>query len=923
MSAQRRVPKSPALLLLLVGGLLVGAPGCEAECGDEADPGGECADADVGPQAEADCGCVECAACADAACPAEGEGEGEGEGEPDAGARAPDVAPHPWEACEDADEDGFLVGPGCPGRQDCDDSDPGVHPAATDGCNRRDDDCDGATDEDGEDCPPPCQPVMDCYTECYPENGEGCWRGCWLTSADAFCDDCYDAMMACGEGNGCFPGGEWDAACMDEHCPGGWDACFGSFETHGLCSEDYLPCSGACDAGDSACWSRCYMVSSWPCRDCLDDYSICMQEHACQDGGCIQEHCAAEYDLCFMGSEGPLACQDADGDGFGRYCDGPPDCDDGAADAHPGAAEICNGRDDDCDGAIDEKLPDCVVEREWGVLLYMAGDNDLSDSALLTLEGLAAAGGTDGRVGVALQVEVSGAHSSLAGDLPPAVYERTWRMVVPRMHTPDLETLLQRARSVGDEDITRPEALQDFLAWGAQALPARHYVLVLWDHGGGWTGILSDDGAQDFMSMPRVREGLTDAALRPDILVLSACEMGALEVLAEVQGLTDFVVASEDLASGSGLVHDRVLRRMLDDPEVGARDLAALHVEEFHAATVVTGMHSTWAAWDMTRAPALVDAVAALGASLAANVEPLQHRLERVVGRTQTMWVPEIKDLVDFVERLQGSGVEEVDGLAAEVARLATDPAFVVDSRVAPATNEYGHRDLQDAHGLSIYLPTPVQTRPERLEAYAELVVARGDGWDEFILAWLGDEPLARTEGRFSLDLSWALVEGAAGDPAAVDLDLVIIEPGGYAIPYLGPESPNGALSQDSLHSGAAAEWYRANDDIAAGTYYVFAQYPDTGAEAPAVVAELRFTDERFAANDVTMQRELGLAAPCFLGEGVLPSEVQNHLCSNFWFVGMLIRDDRRHTLVPGIYDDFGLGRGPRWLQAPSPPVAP
>ena len=904
----------PLLWLTLAAALLGMQGGCTTDCDSEAGAGA-CQAPDLGPAPAADCGCSECSGCVDATCPGEGEGESGSDAGPDAQPSGPDVGPHPWEQCLDGDGDGFLVGPDCPGLPDCDDADPEVHPAAVDGCGAGDEDCDGEVDEDGEGCPAPCQPVMECYVQCFPEGGAGCWQGCWITSADAACDRCQDGILACGETNGCFPGGEWDATCMDTHCPGAWDECYGHVPSHGLCANDYLPCTDDCQGDDTACWTGCYMLSSWECRSCLQEYSTCLQVFACDDQGCLHEHCAEVYDLCFAGALGLPDCQDSDGDGFGRYCGGLPDCDDGAADAHPGATEQCNGRDDDCDGAIDEKQPDCVVEREWGVLLYMAGDNDLSDSALLTLEDLAAAGGTDGRVGVALQVEVSGSHSALGGRLPPAVYERTWRLVVPRMDVPDLETLLQHARSVGDEDITRPEALQDFLAWGAQVMPARHYVVVLWDHGGGWTGILSDDGARDFMSMPRVREGLTDAALRPEVLVLSACEMGAVEVLAELEGLSDFVVASEDLASGSGLVHDRVLRRLLERPEMSARELAALHVTEFHAATVATGMHSTWAAWDLRRAPPLAEALGALGAALARNMESLRPRLERVIPDTQTLWIPEIKDLVDFCERLQGTGMPEIDELLAEVALRASDPEFLVEVQIASAESEYGNQDLQDAHGLSVYLPTPVQTRPERLAAYGELALAQGEGWDEFLHAWLGEQALGRTEGRFELDLSWEPAEDAAAPP--VDLDLIVVEPDGYASPYLGPASVNGTLSPDSLDSGEALESYWANDEVSAGTYYVLAHYPDTGAGGPAVRATAHFHDERFADNDVESERELSLRAPCFLGETLLPADVQDGRCSNFWFVGMLIRDDRRHTLVPGIYDDFGLGRGPGWLPGP------
>ena len=51
--------------------------------------------------------------------------------------------------CRDSDADGHdAIGAGCPTGDDCDDGEPEVHPGAQETCNGRDDDCDGATDEE-------------------------------------------------------------------------------------------------------------------------------------------------------------------------------------------------------------------------------------------------------------------------------------------------------------------------------------------------------------------------------------------------------------------------------------------------------------------------------------------------------------------------------------------------------------------------------------------------------------------------------------------------------------------------------------------------------------------------------------------------------------------------------------------------------
>ncbi len=58
------------------------------------------------------------------------------------------------------------------------------------------------------------------------------------------------------------------------------------------------------------------------------------------------------FDACVVGAG--VRCPDLDGDGFKDAACGGNDCDDGNDAAYPGAAESCNGADDDCDGSIDE-----------------------------------------------------------------------------------------------------------------------------------------------------------------------------------------------------------------------------------------------------------------------------------------------------------------------------------------------------------------------------------------------------------------------------------------------------------------------------------------------------------------------------------------------------------------------------------------
>ncbi len=208
-------------------------------------------------------------------------------------------------ACVDADGDGFFVqGPSCaPAAVDCDDHDAAIHPGAAEVCgNARDENCDGDDSQ--------------CATECTDHDGDGYGEGPGCKGAD--CDDANaqahpGATEVCGNG-------------VDDDCAGG-DA----------------PCSQYCTDRDGDGYG-----DGPGCKgpDCNDYNKNIYPGAADLCGNGVDEDCDGQDNEC------PATCTDADGDGYGSgaACKG-PDCDDSKDQVYPGAAETCgNGVDEDCDG---------------------------------------------------------------------------------------------------------------------------------------------------------------------------------------------------------------------------------------------------------------------------------------------------------------------------------------------------------------------------------------------------------------------------------------------------------------------------------------------------------------------------------------------------------------------------------------------
>ena len=239
---------------------------------------------------------------------------------------------------------------------DCDDSNPGANPGATEICDGADNDCDGEVDEDG---------AADAATWYIDYDADGYGSSAYTTAACTQpsgyvdnADDCDDTSATD------YPG-------ADEYCDGVDNDCDGAVDETGAIDTsiffqdadgdgygDPLTTTAACTA--SAGW----VADDTDCDD-RDPATYPGADELC-DGvdtdcdGILDEDEALDALSWYA---------DVDGDGYGdpgssaAACSQPSgylgasaasDCDDGDASIHPGADEYCDGIDTDCDGTADD-----------------------------------------------------------------------------------------------------------------------------------------------------------------------------------------------------------------------------------------------------------------------------------------------------------------------------------------------------------------------------------------------------------------------------------------------------------------------------------------------------------------------------------------------------------------------------------------
>ena len=265
--------------------------------------------------------------------------------------------------CIDNDIDGYgiLASGNCTHpEQDCDDSDPGINPGATEICDGADNNCFNGVDEE-----------PNASNNC--DNGVFCdgAEACETATCQAGSDPCPNDGLYC---NGV------------EECDETGDQCT---TTGNPCPDDGIYCNGeeGCDeVGDQCTTTGDPCVDDSLCTDdlCYEETDTCEnpcnavgpEDPCCEDPGC------AGTAICF--------CIDNDDDGFGLpgdpSCPDPrEDCDDTNPDVNPGMFEgpygdatCLDSFDNDCDGPSDYRDLDCLYPLFGPDTKYGSGDEPVS-----------------------------------------------------------------------------------------------------------------------------------------------------------------------------------------------------------------------------------------------------------------------------------------------------------------------------------------------------------------------------------------------------------------------------------------------------------------------------------------------------------------------------------------------------------------
>ncbi len=127
--------------------------------------------------------------------------------------------------------------------------------------------------------------------------------------------------------------------------------------------------------------------------------------------------------------------------------------------------------------------------------------------------------------------------------------------------------------------MSEPESLTDFIVWAKKNYPADRYMLVLWDHGGGFASGYGVDSLNDraaagetTMKASEIIDAIKGAGMKFDVIGFDACLMQNVEYANALEPYADYYLASEETEPGTGWFYTAGFGKLAEDPTLSTAE---------------------------------------------------------------------------------------------------------------------------------------------------------------------------------------------------------------------------------------------------------------------------------------------------------------------------------------------------------------
>ena len=359
--------------------------------------------------------------------------------------------------------------------------------------------------------------------------------------------------------------------------------------------------------------------------------------------------------------------------------------------------------------------------KEWTIMVFVNGKNNLEPFALKDMNEMEQVGSSD-KVNVVVEAGLISGYGSMP-------WTGTARFLMKK--DSDTNKVTSPALSnLGKVDMGNYQSVIDFVNWAKQTYPAKHYMLVIWNHGAGWLksatpgttrGISYDDETNNHINTPQMGQ-ILKAVGHLDVYGSDACLMQMPEVDYEIRNYVDYIVGSEETEPGDGYTYNTFLGPIVANPTMGALEVGKQAVNAY-ADHYGTEDHTQ----SLVKSSALDGLVPVINnfvtAAKAANEKAL---VKSALNQTQSYAYADNKDLWHFMSLYGASTKDSNVKAAAQAVQDYLDNTLILENR--------SNSNYANSHGLAVYLPATSFSA----SAYSELQWAKDAQWDEFIKWYQG-----------------------------------------------------------------------------------------------------------------------------------------------------------------------------------------
>ena len=371
--------------------------------------------------------------------------------------------------------------------------------------------------------------------------------------------------------------------------------------------------------------------------------------------------------------------------------------------------------------AAESAVAPARAEKEWTIMVYINAKNNLERYGLLDVNEMEKVGSSD-KVNIVVEMGRINGYDTSDGD-----WKTTRRFYVKKDNDTSKITSPVLA-DLGKTDMGDYKNLIAFGNWVKQAYPAKHYALIVWNHGSGWDkdlaldvnkGISYDDETGNHINTPQLGLALKGIG-GVDVYGSDACLMQMPEVTYEIKDYVTYIVGSEETEPGDGYTYDLWLGPVVSKGNMTPYEVGKQAVDGYadHYQSVNQG--STQALLKTSALDTFVGMVNDfVAAAMTANEKAL---VKTAASGAQSYATYDNKDMAHFFDRYAASTKDE--GVKAKALALKSyiDGTLIVHNRT---TGRYANGN---SHGMSAYLPGYYFNND-----YNNLAWARASQWDEFV----------------------------------------------------------------------------------------------------------------------------------------------------------------------------------------------